>query len=104
VIFLAVGEDAEIRGALGGAFFPDLNNGTLKGSELVWYVVPKFRGRRLGWALYNRFYREAVQRGAAVLTMAHLIDNDSSEVLKNFYLGEGYRPVEIVYAKEIQNG
>lgn len=102
VIFFGVTPEGEVTGAIGGAFFPSLNTGLLQASELVWYVVPKFRGRSLGWCLYHLFEKESERRGAYFITMSHLADNDSVDVLRRFYKQKGYRKMETVYIKELK--
>lgn len=70
-------------------------------AELFYYVLPDFRGRLHGGRLYVELEAEARRRGASVLVMSHLSDNDSAETLRRFYLGKGFARIEEVYAKEL---
>lgn len=95
-------EDGEVTGAIGGAFFPSLNTGLLQASELVYYVVPKFRNRAIGWTLYSLFKEEARKRKVAFMTMSTMAAADkSSGILEKFYLREGFKKFETVYIKEM---
>jgi GNAT superfamily N-acetyltransferase len=102
VIYFGKTDDGRIMGAIGGAFFPSLNTGLLQASELVWYVLPEFRGHALGWALYRLFEMESKRRNVYFMTMSHLADNDSVDTLREFYKREGYRKMETVYIKELK--
>lgn len=91
----------DLAGAVGALFFPDMVTGGLKAAELFYYVLPDFRGRLHGGRLYVELEAEARRRGASVLVMSHLSDNDSAETLRRFYLGKGFARIEEVYAKEL---
>ena len=100
VIFFGRSDEGEVTCALGGVFFPSLNTGLLQGTELVWYVIPKFRGHGLGWTLYRLFEEEAKSRKATTLLMSSL-DNDSTEMLESFYQSHGFKLLEKVFVKEL---
>lgn len=102
-VMLLAEEDGsqEVMGAAGGIFFEDMNNGTLRGDELLWYVVPKFRGRALGWTLIKLFWQEARRRGVRVVSSSRLTHNDSNDLLRRFYQSQGFMELETVHVKEL---
>jgi GNAT superfamily N-acetyltransferase len=91
----------EFCGALAGLFFVNPVNGMLTASELLWYVKPEWRGNTGGTALYRAFEKEAWERGAGMLAVAHLLEGGTPDILRRFYLREGFKPVEKTYMKEL---
>lgn len=61
--------------------------------EIVWYVTPRYRGY-VGKELYRVFAEWCYKQDVSVISMATPYDNYS---LKEFYVSQGYVPVEDVY-------
>lgn len=67
-------------------------------SELIWYVLPEFRGTVIGWSLYNDFYDWAtVKRHIKVIHTA----SPYGSKLGKAYEKEGYKLFEELYIKVI---
>jgi GNAT superfamily N-acetyltransferase len=64
--------------------------------EHIWYVLPKYRKNKVGLELYEAFEYWAIKLGVKVIHSAY-----PSEDLKTFYLSKGYKPLERVYYKII---
>jgi GNAT superfamily N-acetyltransferase len=90
--------DGEIAGTLGGLVHPDIYGGELVAEEFFWFVRESHRGR--GIRLYREFERWARDKGAVSIQMVHLLDVMPQKV-SQFYLCEGFQPVETRYAKSL---
>lgn len=97
-VIFALWRDGGIIGAIGGAVYPDPNDGELVAMEFFWFVTAEARGR--GLALLSRFEAWAKERGAVRIAMIHL-NNLQPARLCELYHRRGYREIETHYIKEI---
>lgn len=86
-------------GAIGGAVFPDPNDGDPVATEFFWFVTKEHRGTG-GVRLLDTFERWAKGMGARRLLMVHL-QNLNPDGLRQFYERRGFQHVESHYLKEI---
>ncbi len=98
VIFLHE-QDGELRGAIGGVAYPDINSGWLQATEFFWFVPVSCRGG--GLKLYQEFEKWARQMGCVQIRMVHLMDVEPLKTAK-VYMRLGFRAIEMAYAKELQ--
>lgn len=60
--------------------------------EHIWYVLPKFRKKGLGFQLYEAYEYWAKGLGVKVIHSAY-----PTKELEEFYVSKGYKPLEHVY-------
>lgn len=99
-VLLAAERDGKIIGSIGGTLAPDPRDGELVLNETHWFVADQHRRGSAGIALWEAFEAEAVRRGAARVTMAHLA-NKIGEKIAPMLLRGGYRPVEVHYVLDL---
>jgi len=89
------------NGLIGGMVFPYFfNTNVMTAQELFWWVDDEARGSSEGTDLLEAFNVWAKEKGASSLTMVHL-ENDNSSKMENFYISQGYSPVETSYVRAI---
>lgn len=98
VIFLYLDHD-EIRGALGGVAYPDVNSGELTAVEFFWFISPSARGG--GLKLYRAFEEWAREKQCRVIRMAHLADS-MPEKMERVYQHLGFEVSEVHWTKELK--
>lgn len=94
VIFVLETND-EIVGTIGALRHPDSNSGKMVVQECFWFTQKRYRGR--GGLLYRALVEWS--RGCE-LRMGYLVDS-MPERMEEFYLKQGFRRVEVSYAKEV---
>ncbi len=95
VIFIEE-RNGEIAGTIGAVAHPDGYGEKLVVAEMFWFVRAACRGG--GIALYRALERWARTLGAASIQMIHLMDL-MPEKVADFYLRDGFHPVEMRYVK-----
>lgn len=93
-------KDGAAVGAIGGALYPDPNDGALVATEFFWFVDAENRGTRGGIGLFGAFESWAKGCGAKRITMVHLTGL-MPEKLTRFYERNGFREVETHFVKEV---
>ena len=66
--------------------------------EHIWYVLPKYRKNKVGLELYEAFEYWATRLGVKVIHSAY-----PNKDLEEFYVSKGYKPLERVYYKIIED-
>lgn len=92
------GDKRTITGALAGVLAPSLFSGKLMAVEILWYVLPEYRGRSDALRLFSAFEDWAVEMKAEMISFIHLIAL-APEKLEKLYRRRGYTPVEVNYLK-----
>jgi len=88
-------------GVIAGFLTHNLTNGKLAVQEVIWYVDKDHRSH--GKKLMDAFENLARERGASSVVMA-LMCNSMSDRLDKFYKRLGFRPFEVQYIKELNDG
>jgi GNAT superfamily N-acetyltransferase len=65
--------------------------------ELMWYVMPQFRGHRQAVKMFTEFEAWAVAEGATAISMVSL--TTSGDSVKKLYASKGFREVESHHLK-----
>ena len=88
----------EDKGMIIGYVQPYVFNPNVRVSqEMGWYVLPEFRGHRVGLELIKEYEEVSKLMGADVIMMATLDANDIS----SYYEKKGYNAQEKFYFKEL---
>lgn len=100
-IMLVADNDAPVVGMLIGMICPaSWNRNELLAGECVWYVRKEHRGGSAGKELLSNFEKEAKDRGAKHIVMAHMC-GENGRSLKAYYKRARYDQLEIHYIKGV---
>lgn len=94
-------ETGELKGSIGGFVVPDQFTGDIVAHEGYWYVNPQHRKGLTGVRLLREFEAEAARRGAKRILMIYIHQPQAAKFDK-FYERAGYKPLEVVYSKEVE--
>lgn len=97
-ILVDVDEEDNIRGFIGFTISEDINYPRFIGTELVWFVDPRFRG--IGKALVEAYEKFCKDKGCEGVVMTHMADS-MADTLSKFYTKNGYKLMECNYFKEV---
>ncbi len=97
-VIIAAWDEGEPIGAIGAMAFPDPYSGEIVVQEFFWFVRPNHRGA--GLRLYYALEKWAIEKGARVIRMVHLMDS-MPEKLSRVYGRLGFEMVETLYSKEL---
>lgn len=92
--------DGEMRGMLGGLFFPCTMTGQLEALEGFWFVSPGERGKVGAIRLLMTFEAEAKKRGCYRVKMVHLM-RVNPDLAESLYTRMGYELLQVNYCKEL---
>jgi|LSQX01.3.fsa_nt_gb GNAT superfamily N-acetyltransferase len=98
-ILIDVDENDKIHGAIGFIISEDPGYPRLLAKETFWFVDPKVRGG-VGGRLLNAYEEYCKKSGCSGIVMTHLVDS-MADMLRNYYVKHGYKPMEVNYFKEI---
>ena len=76
-------------------------NGQTIFQEIMWYVDKRYRG--VGLKLLYEVENLLKSQGVSIIIMA-VLENSSTEKLKEFYERVGYKKMETHYMRELNNG
>lgn len=92
--------DNKVVGMLGFGLVPDLFTGKSQLQEVGWFVDASYRDSKIGIKLFTLFERYAIDKGAARISVTHLVDS-MPDKLKSFYTRRGYNLQDLTYGKEL---
>lgn len=95
---LGMFEGSKIIGALAAVLSAEMFSGTQMATECFWFVHAGHRGH--GMELLEAFEAIAINRGAKLISMIHLM-NLQPEKLSALYQRNGYKEVERHFVKEV---
>lgn len=84
---------------MGALIYPDPHDGALCACSAFWYVTDDAKGLE-GGMLYLEVETILKERGIARFYMTSLI-NQRDEKVSKYLLHAGYKPIEVVYGKEL---
>ncbi len=85
-------------GILIGIVMPDVFSGVLQAQELIWYVLPGYRGK--GVLLVDAFEEWSISQGATTCSLCHMVDS-MPKTMERFYRMRGYTKQDIIYRKVV---
>ena len=100
VVLLSVGDEGEIQGGICAIKGRDRHDGTLYAVEDFFFVFPQYRKMGVAHELLEAFESWARDEKCHKVAMIHLVDS-YPEVLKKFYEVNGYKLIELHYAKDL---
>lgn len=100
-IGLVVEDGESLIGVIGGAIAPSFTDFKQKiFNEVIWYILPEFRGGSTGVKLLKLVEDYCRNIGVNKIVMVGMFNNDIDR-LANFYNKMGYKELEIHFVKDI---
>lgn len=99
VIFILT-EDGQIKGAIGGLTYRDINTGKGLALETFWYVDKEYRDKGVGGQLIHQLEQWAKSMFCTRLIMAAMM-NASFPKLEKYYTEKGFRILEANFTKDL---
>jgi GNAT superfamily N-acetyltransferase len=93
-------ENEQIKGAIGGLTYREINTGKSMALETFFYVDHEYRDKGVGGQLIHQLEQWAKSMFCVKLIMAALMNKDFPNVEK-FYVSRGYKHLEVNFSKEL---